>query len=61
MTDANNYQLYTAHLLRELEFFIQKYPNDMWVSSMKSIIREALAVHKEIRIDENKVSNIYQI
>jgi len=59
MTDANNHQLCTAHLLRELEFFIQKYPNDMWASSMKSIIREALAVHKEVRIDENKVSKIF--
>jgi len=59
MTDANNHQLCTAHLLRELEFFIQKYPNDKWASNMKTIIREALVLYKEQEIDEDKVSQIF--
>ncbi len=41
-TQAGNHQLCTAHLLRELEFFIQKYPHSNWASKMKSLIVKAL-------------------
>lgn len=59
MTDAKNHQLCTSHLLRELEFFIQKYPNNKWASNMKSLILEALTIHKEITIDKDKASQIF--
>jgi len=59
MTDASNHQLCTAHLLRELEFFIQKYPNDKWATKMKSLIRDALTLQKDDCIDEDKTARIF--
>lgn len=46
MTDANNHQLCTAHLLRELEYFCQKYPKNNWAFQMRTLIKNALSINK---------------
>lgn len=46
-TNAANHQLCTAHLLRELEYFTQKYKNDSWSANMKKLIMDALDLHKK--------------
>jgi len=59
MTGANNHQLCTAHLLREFELFIQKYPNDKWASDIKKFIKEALILHREEGVEQDKISQIF--
>lgn len=59
-TEAGNHQLCTAHLLRELEFFIQKYPNSNWASKMKSLIIKALKIHNDNCTDKIGITQIFK-
>ncbi len=60
MTDANNHQLCTAHLLRELEYFCQKYPKNNWASQMRTLIKNALRIYKGQDIDMKPSDIIYR-
>ncbi len=59
-TQAGNHQLCTAHLLRELEFFIQKYPKSNWASKMKTLIIKALKIYNNNWDDKATKAQIFK-
>ena len=56
-TDAAKHQLCTAHLLRELTHFEEKFQNETWASRMSRIITKAL----DLRRDSKKTNNLCSI
>lgn len=58
-TDAKDHQLCTAHLLRELEYFVQRYPTDNWASQMRTLIKDALLLYKECDLDQERNFKIW--
>jgi transposase len=52
------HQLCTAHLLRELNYFGEKYPANTWVDRMSGLIRNALDMRKENRVTPQKSEEI---
>lgn len=50
-TLALNHQLCTAHLLRELTYFIEVY-KDPWAIKCRQLIRDALRVEKNMKHDD---------
>jgi len=52
------HQLCTAHLLRELNYFGEKYPANTWVDRMSGLIRNALDMRKENRLAPQKSEEI---
>lgn len=55
---AAQHQLCTAHLLRELKFFNDKYPENTWVARMSGLIANALDMRRENRLTLQKSEEI---
>jgi hypothetical protein len=45
--NAASHQLCTSHLLRELKYFAQKYPDDTWSPGLSKLITEAIHLRGE--------------
>ena len=54
--DAENHQICTAHLLRELKYLTQLY-NDEWSTGFTQLLKKALLLKKEL----NPVDYLYPI
>ena len=52
------HQLCTAHLLRELKFFAEKYPENTWVQRLYGLIANALEMRKENKLTPQKSAEI---
>ena len=50
-TDCKTHQICTAHLLRELVFFEEKYESN-WATNFKRMLYEALEIKKELNPDD---------
>ena len=50
-TDCKTHQICTAHLLRELVFFEEKYESN-WATNFKRMLYEALEIKKELKPDD---------
>jgi transposase len=59
--NAAGHQLCTAHLLRELKFFIQKYPEDTWSPRLSKLIISAIHERKKVQICPERSREINQI
>jgi transposase len=59
-TEAENHQICTAHLLRELKYFSQKYPDTDWSSDMTSLINDALNLKKQEYSEEQYNDILYR-
>ncbi len=57
-TDAAKHQLCTAHLLRELTHFEEKYKNDTWASRMTKIITNTLNLRRENNATKDNVDEV---
>ncbi|MCL6101624.1 MAG: IS66 family transposase [Bacteroidetes bacterium] len=57
-TDAAMHQLCTAHLLRELTHFEEKYLNDTWTSRMSHILTKALDLRRDNKETKDNVEEI---
>jgi transposase len=57
-TDAANHQLCTAHLLRELTHFEEKYSDDTWASRMSLLITKALDLRRDNKETKDNVAKI---
>jgi len=57
---AAGHQLCTAHLLRELKFFTQKYPESDWAPRLSELITQALRLRKENQVTPTKSGEINQ-
>jgi transposase len=55
---AASHQLCTAHLLRELKFFTERYPENTWVQRMYGLIVNALELRKENKLTAQKSEEI---
>lgn len=55
---AKHHQICMAHLLRDLQYLIELYPECGWAAEMKTLVAEALDLKKQLSIpedyDENK-------
>lgn len=58
--NAAGHQLCTAHLLRELKYFIQKYPGDAWSPLLSNLITSAIHERKKDEIGPNRSKEINQ-
>jgi len=58
--NKTSHQLCTAHLLRELKFFTQKYPENDWAPRLSKLITQALLLRKENQATPEKSSEINQ-
>jgi transposase len=56
--NAACHQLCTAHLLRELKFFIEKYPENTWVQRMNGLIVNALEMRRENKLTPPKSAEV---
>jgi transposase len=54
------HQLCTSHLLRELLFFTQKYPNNTWAPRLSVLITDAIHVRKQDKLSPQKSKEITQ-
>ncbi|MDP1725347.1 MAG: IS66 family transposase [Bacteroidota bacterium] len=54
------HQLCTAHLLRELKFFTQKYPENTWAPRLSKLITDALHMRKQDKLSPEKSKEITQ-
>lgn len=57
-TDAAKHQLCTAHLLRELTHFEEKYQNDNWASRISHLITKALDLRRDNKETKDNVEEI---
>jgi transposase len=57
---AAGHQLCTAHLLRELKFFIQKYPDNNWAPRLSELITSAIHERKKDELSPQKSKEITQ-
>ncbi len=57
-TNAVSHQLCTAHLLRELNFLIEKYKIDTWSTRMSQLIIKALNLRRENKTTKDNVNQI---
>ena len=57
-TDAAKHQLCTAHLLRELTHFEEKYQNETWASRMSQLITQALDLRRDNKETKDNVVKI---
>lgn len=55
-----SHQLCTAHLLRELKFFAQKYPENNWAGRLSELTSQALRLRKENQATPEKSGEINQ-
>lgn len=55
---AASHQLCTAHLLRELKFFAERYPENTWVQRMYGLIVNALEMRKENKLTPQKSAEV---
>jgi len=60
-TDAAMHQLCTAHLLRELTHFEEKYQNDTWASRMSLLITKALDLRRDNKETKDNVAEILSL
>lgn len=58
MTEAKGHQLCTAHLLRELTHFEEKYPNETWACRMSELITKALNLRRNQTATKSNVEEI---
>jgi transposase len=58
-TNAVSHQVCTAHLLRDLVFLKEKYPEDTWASRMSELITKALNLRRGSTITKLKVDDIF--
>lgn len=58
--NSASHQLCTAHLLRELKFFSQKYPDNDWAPRLSKLITQALRLRKENQASNEKSGQINQ-
>ena len=58
--NKTSHQLCTAHLLRELKLFTQKYPENDWAPKLSELITQALRLRKENQATPEKSSEINQ-
>jgi len=58
MTGAKGHQLCTAHLLRELTHFKEKYQNETWACRMSELITKALDLRRNQTATKSKVEEI---
>ena len=58
--NAAAHQLCTAHLLRELKFFTQKYPENTWAPRLSKLITDALHTRNEDKLTLQKSKEITQ-
>jgi hypothetical protein len=53
-------QLCTAHLLRELKFFAQKYPDEPWAPNLSKLITDAIHQWRENKLTPQKSDKTVQ-
>jgi len=58
--NAAGHQLCTAHLLRELKFLIQKYPDNTWAPQFSKLITDALQVRSKDQLAPQESKEIIQ-
>ena len=58
--NAAGHQLCTAHLLRELKFLTQKYPDNTWAPRLSELITSAIHERKKNEISSQKSKEINQ-
>jgi len=58
--NAAGHQLCTAHLLRELKFFAQKYPDEPWAPKLSKLITEAIRDRREDKLTPQKSEETIQ-
>jgi transposase len=58
--NSAGHQLCTAHLLRELKFFTQKYPEDTWAPRLSTLITDALHMRTQNKLTPQKTKEITQ-
>jgi len=58
--NAAGHQLCTAHLLRELKFLTQKYPDNTWAPRFSKLIIDALQMSKEDQLAPQESKEIIQ-
>jgi transposase len=58
--NAAGHQLCTAHLLRELKFLTQKYPDNTWAPRFSKLITDALQMRSEDQLTPQKSKEIIQ-
>jgi len=59
-TDAAKHQLCTAHLLRELTHFEEKYQNETWANRVSQLITKALDLRRDNKETKDNVEEILQ-
>ncbi len=57
-TSALSHQICTAHLLRELKYFKQHYPENSWVARMSKLIGDAHDLLKSDQLGKDKIAHI---
>lgn len=57
-TAALSHQLCTAHLLRELKYFKQRYPEDSWAERLAGLIVNAQGLAKSNQLTPDKITGI---
>ena len=49
-TNAKSHQICTAHILRELQYFTERYKDQTWSGGMTKLIKMALKIHRSQNI-----------
>jgi len=57
-TDAKWHQLCTAHILRELQYFTERYKDQTWSGRMTRLIKLALKTHRDQNSDPDIIGRI---
>lgn len=59
-TNALSHQLCTAHLLRELKYFDQCYPENTWATRLMALIHNALSLRKNNKLTQTKINEVHR-
>jgi transposase len=57
---ALSHQLCTAHLLRELKYLNQRYPENTWVTRVSGLIENAIEMRAQGELTPEKVSEVHR-
>jgi len=57
-TNAKSHQICTAHILRELQYFTERYKNQTWSGRLTKLIKVALKIHRLQNIGPNIITRI---
>ena len=50
--EAMHHQICMSHLLRDLQYIVELYPNSQWAAEMKTLITQALELKKQLTVNE---------